>query len=67
MANQSERNALVNAAKLGDAQAIATLKAMRKAHKDASRRTEELRGRLLQLTEKHWDQTISILKGWMNK
>ncbi len=67
MANLSERNALTAAAKQGDAQAIASLKARRKAQREASRRAEELRMRLLQLTDKHWDQTISILKGWMDK
>ncbi len=67
MANQSELSALTAAAKQGDEQAISRLKAMRKAQKESSRRTEELRLRLLQLTDRHWEQAVSILKGWMNK
>ncbi len=67
MANLSERKSLTAAAKLGDEQAIASLKAQRKAQREASLRAEELRMRLLQLSEKHWDQTICILKGWMDK
>ncbi len=67
MANQSELSALTAAAKQGDGQAIARLKALRKEQKESSRRAEELRLRLLQLTDRHWEQALSILKGWMNK
>ncbi len=67
MVNQSERRALTAAAQSGNEEALANLKALRKAQKEISRRTEELRVRLLQLTNRHWDQTICIVKGWMNQ
>ncbi len=54
-------------AKNGDADALSQLKEWRKAQKETSRRVEELKLRLLQLTDKHWEQSISILKGWLVK
>ncbi len=65
MANQSMLKSLA-AAKAGDPQALAELKALRKAQKECSLRVEELKLRLLLLTEKHWDQSVSILKNWLN-
>lgn len=47
-----------------DAPALAELRALRKAQKEAFRRVEELKLRLLQLTEHNWDQTVSIIKNW---
>lgn len=47
-----------------DAPALAELRALRKAQRDAARRVEELKLRLLQLTEHNWDQTVSIIKKW---
>ena len=48
-----------------DAMALAELKALRKAQRESARRVEELKLRLLQLSENHWDQTVNILKRWI--
>ncbi len=64
MANQSVPKAL-NVARAGDEQDLAELKALRKAQRESNLRVEELKLRLLLLSEKHWDQSISILKGWL--
>lgn len=47
-----------------DAPALAELRAQRKAQRDGSRRVEELKLRLVQLTERNWEQTVSIIKKW---
>ncbi len=52
-------------AKSGDANAMSQLKEWRKSQKESARRVEELKLRLLQLTEKHWEQSITILKSWL--
>ncbi len=54
-------------AKAGDSQALQELKEWQRTQKETSRRVEELRLRLLQLSEKHWEQSICILKGWLNR
>ena len=48
----------------GNAPSLAELRAMRKAQHDSARRVEELKLRLLQLSEQHWDQTVHIIKQW---
>lgn len=49
-----------------DSSMLAELKATRKAQQDTVRRIAELKLRLLQLTESHWDQSITVLKRWMH-
>ncbi len=44
---------------------LAELKAARKAQQDTVRRIAELKLRLLHLTETHWEQSISVLKRWI--
>ncbi len=67
MANQSALKELTIAAKAGNQQALAELRALRQAQRDSARKTEELKLRLFQLTESHWDQTVNILKRWLTK
>ncbi len=67
MMKESALNSMMVRAKAGDETAIEQLKEWQKNHKQASHRVEELRMRLLQLTERHWEQSISILKGWLNR
>lgn len=61
MAKPSSKNA-VNAA---DAPRLAELKALRKAQRDSTQRIEETKLRLFQMSERHMDQIISILKQWV--
>ncbi len=65
MANESVRK--IEQAISGDSAAMEELKALKKKQRETSRRVEELKLRLLQLSEKHWDQSINILKGWLDK
>ncbi len=57
----------IEAAKAGDADALAEVRAWKKNQRESGRRVEEMRLRLLQLTEKHWEQSISIMKTWLNR
>ncbi|MEG2172409.1 MAG: hypothetical protein RRY29_04025 [Desulfovibrionaceae bacterium] len=41
------------------------LKALRKNQRESSQRIEELKLRLFQISERHMDQTISIIKQWV--
>ncbi len=66
MANESVRRAL-ELAKQGDANAMEEVRAWQRGQREANRRVEELKLRLLQLSEKHWEQSINILKGWLDK
>ena len=63
MAKLSQRK---NTAGAGDddTPALAELRALRKAQRDHSRRVEELKLRLLQLTEHNWDQAVTLIKRW---
>ncbi len=54
-------------AKAGDAQAMQELKDWQRTQRETARRVEELRLRLLQLTEKNWEQSISIVKNWLTR
>ncbi len=58
---------IIALAKKGDANAINQLKEIRQSQKATSRRVEELRLRLLQLTERHWEQSVTIIKTWLAK
>lgn len=49
-----------------DAPSLAELKALRAAQRESSRRVEELKLRLFQMTERHMDQAIAIIKSWVN-
>ncbi len=66
MANESVRKTFEQAV-AGDPAAVEELKAWKKKQRETSRRVEELKLRLLQLSEKHWDQSINIIKGWLDK
>ena len=65
MAKQPARNALTQNAAQGDVPSLAELKALRRSQREASQRVEELKLRLFQITEKHMDQAISLIKGWI--
>ena len=65
MAKQPARNALTQNATQGDVPSLAELKALRRSQREASQRVEELKLRLFQITEKHMDQAISLIKGWI--
>ncbi len=65
MTKESALSTVLQRAKSGDAQALQELKEWQRTQKATARRVEELRLRLLQLTEKNWEQSISIVKGWL--
>ncbi len=65
MAKKSERRSLEQA--ISGSGEIAELKALKKKQRETGRRVEELRLRLLQLSEQHWDQSMSIIKSWLDK
>lgn len=46
---------------------LAELKALRKAQRDASQRVEELKLRLFQISERHMDQAIALMRRWINQ
>jgi hypothetical protein len=49
----------------GGEQPLAELKAQRQARKEAAQRVEELRAKLLHITEQHMDQAVRILRDWL--
>lgn len=66
MAKKPERSALSQNAAQADPPSLAELKALRRAQREASQRVEELKLRLFQITERHMDQAISLIRGWLN-
>ena len=44
---------------------LAELKAIRLAQRATNKRVEELKDKLLRITEQHMDQTVSIIRKWM--
>ncbi len=66
MANESVRKAL-ELAKKGDTSAMEEVRTWQKNQRETTRRVEELKLRLLQLSEKHWEQSINIIKNWLDK
>ncbi len=66
MANESVHKALEQAI-AGDANALEEVRNWRKKQKETTHRVEELKLRLFQLSEKHWDQSISIMRSWLDK
>ena len=59
-------NALPQAASNTEVPTLAELKALRAAQRETSQRVEELKLRLFQITERHMDQAVSIIKTWVN-
>ena len=59
-------NALPQAASNTEAPTLAELRALRAAQRETSQRVEELKLRLFQITERHMDQAVSIIKTWVN-
>lgn len=49
----------------GNTPALAELRALRTAQKESTQRVEELKLRLFQMTERHMEQAISIMKSWI--
>ncbi len=66
MANESVHKTLA-LAKNGDAAALEEIRTWKKNQRETGRRVEELKLRLMQLTERNWDQSISIIKNWLDK
>lgn len=54
-----------NANSPDDAPQLAELKALRKMQRESSQRIEELKLRLFQISERHMEQAISIMKQWV--
>lgn len=54
-----------NASTVDDAPQLAELKALRKAQRESTQRIEELKLRLFQISERHMEQAISIMKQWV--
>lgn len=48
-----------------DAPKLAELRALRKEQKESSQRIEELKLRLFQISERHMEQAINIMKQWV--
>lgn len=48
-----------------DAPAIAELRMLHKKKRETTRRLEELKIKIFHVTERHMDQAVSILKGWL--
>lgn len=48
-----------------DTPQLAELKAMRKAQRQSTQRIEEIKSRLFQVSERHMDQVINIMKQWV--
>lgn len=42
------------------------LKALRLAQRATNQRVEELRQKLFRMTEQHMDQTVSIIRSWLD-
>lgn len=62
----SKPSSLMRAAPTDAAPSLAELKALRAAQRESSQRVEELKLRLFQMTERHMDQAIAIIKSWVN-
>lgn len=61
MAKPNSRNANT----VDDAPQLAELKALRKAQRESNQRIEELKLRLFQISERHMEQAINIMKQWV--
>lgn len=61
MAKPNSKN-IINAE---DAPKLAELKALRKTQRESSQRIEEIKLRLFQISERHMDQVINIMKQWV--
>lgn len=48
-----------------DTPKLAELKALRKTQREGSQRIEELKLRLFQISERHMEQAINIMKEWV--
>lgn len=65
MAKQPVRNARPPVAAGDTLPSLNELKALRRSQRDAAQRVEELKLRLFQITERHMDQAISLIKRWV--
>ncbi|MEG6503011.1 MULTISPECIES: flagellar M-ring protein FliF [unclassified Desulfovibrio] len=46
--------------------ALAQLKALRLAQRETNQRVEELKLRLVRITEQHMDQAVRLIKRWLS-
>ena len=66
MKRQEPKPAALTASGGSLAPSLAELRALRQARKATSQRVEELKLKLFRITERHMDQTVGLIRRWMD-